>query len=188
MRFAASVLVLALVVGCAAAARAQELGGGRSATVRRGWNLGFGLGGGHISCDADNCTGVTEAGGGEIHVGWMYSPRLAFVGDAWSLVHRDDPLTLTHTITTLGAQYWLTPHIWVKGGVGGAHASFRWKGPLVAAQTRTESVPAIMAAVAYEFLVRQNFVMDVQLRTGTGTYSDEAQATNTAVQVGLTWF
>src|SRR5688572_27185016 len=47
----------------------------RAPAVRSGWNFGFGLGGGDISCEGA-CEGVTEAGSLDLHVGYMVRPRL----------------------------------------------------------------------------------------------------------------
>jgi opacity protein-like surface antigen len=190
MRLAVSLALASLAVTAAAApALAQSPGAAPAATARTGWNVGFGVGGGNLSCDGQGCDGVTEAGSGNLHVGYMSRPRLAAVFDLWGMAHTENQLTVAHTIGTVGLRYWLAPRLWLQGGVGGAHASFHYKGALVDVSNRTESVLGVMGAVGFELIDRPDFAIDIQLRGGTGFYRDnDAKAHNEALTVGFTWF
>jgi len=159
--------------------------------LREGVLVGFGVGGGHMSCESegDVCDGVVEAGGIDLHVGYMFTPRLAGVFEIWPMGHTEKDVTLTQVITTIGVQWFALPRLWLRAGVGEANARWRYDGLLIDVTDRTENVPAVMGAVGYELLVGQRFAMDLQLRGGTGFYDDQdAKASNVAVQVGFTWY
>jgi hypothetical protein len=158
--------------------------------ARDGILFGFGVGGGHMSCESseDVCDGVTEAGGIDLHLGYMLRPRIGLVFEIWPMGHTEDNVTITHVITTIGAQIFVLPRLWLKGGVGHARASWHYKNIIVVGD-ETENVPAIMGAVGYEVLVGRRFAMDVQLRGGTGFYEEQSgKASNVAVQLGFTWY
>src|SRR5687768_6614316 len=59
---------------------------------RAGVMVGFGVGGGHMSCESegDVCDGVVEAGGLDLHVGYMLRPRLGLVFEIWPMGHTED--------------------------------------------------------------------------------------------------
>lgn len=163
--------------------------------ARQGLMIGFGLGGGELSCEdvstsgSGPCDGVTEAGSIDAHLGIMLSPRLAIMGDIWAMGHTEDQLTVSQTITTAAAQLWLTPRLWIKGGIGVAHARFNYDGVIVEVESSSETVPAGMLAVGYELMHRPRFALDVQLKGGTGIYDEgDTQAHNAALSVGLNWF
>jgi len=160
---------------------------------RGGLLFGFGIGGGQMSCQSDQsdiCNATIDgAGSFDVHIGGMISPRLALMGDAWVMYHTENNVTITHAITTLAAQYWLAPRLWLKGGVGGAVARAHYRGVLLNISDRTDSVPGIMGAVGYELLVGRKFAMDVQLKGGTGFYKDnQVRAKNAALIVGFNWY
>ena len=175
------------------AANAQPAAPGGDAE-RKGFNFGFGIGAGNMSCESngDNeiCDGATEAGGAELHIGTMLRPRLALNGEIWVMGHSEDNVTITNAITTVGITYWLAPKLWVRGGVGGAVARWNYRGPLgLNLSDETESVPAVMGAIGYELKARPDFAIDIQLRGGTGFYKDEqAETHNAALGVGFTWY
>jgi len=159
--------------------------------VRDGVLFGFGIGGGQMSCESqgDTCNGVTEAGGIDLHVGYMLRPRLGIVGEIWPMYHTENLVTITHVITTVGVQWFAAPRLWLRAGVGNATAHFRYAGVLVNASTQTENVPAVMGAVGYEVMAGQRFAMDIQLRAGTGFYDDgDAKAHNVGAELGFTWY
>ena len=164
------------------------------AEVRQGFFVGFSVGAGNMSCETvgedEVCDGVTEAGGAALHLGTMLRPHLALSGEVWVMGHTEDYVTITNAITTIGIVYWLTPNLWIRGGVGGAVASWQYKGPLgLELGDETESVPAVMGAVGYELKSTPHFAIDIQLRGGTGYYEDEqAKTHNVALAVGFTWY
>jgi hypothetical protein len=178
-----------VVVAAAGRARAQPAAP-PSLPERQGLLIGFGLHAGNLSCtsEGDECDGVTEAGGLDFHIGAMVRPRLAVVGEIWPMAHTEDGVTITHVITTVGAQYWVARGLWLRGGIGGAHARFTYD-RFVVLSDETETVFAVMAAAGYEILASRRFALDLQLRAGTGFYQDRnINATNAGVAVGFTWY
>lgn len=196
----AALAVAAAVAGTSAAV-AQPYGqpyqppSSRPPEVRKGLTAGASLGLGELSCEDESstgtgpCDGVTEAGSLDGHLGVMLSPRLALMGDIWIMGHTENDLTVSQTISTIGAQLWLTPRLWIKGGLGIAHARFRFDGAFIDLESESETVPAGMLGVGYEVVHKPNFALDLSLRGGTGVYEDEqTRAHNVAVTLGLSWY
>lgn len=194
-------LALGLALAIPAAAQADPYGPsspnyiGPVQNQRRGLILGFGVGGGELSCEdiSENgdgpCEGVTEAGSIDFHVGGMLTPRLAILGDVWVMGHTEDNLTVSQTITTAAVQFWVLPRLWIKGGLGGAHARFTYDGLFVDVTDRSQTVPAAMIAAGFEILTKKNFALDVQLKAGTGLYKDEdTKAQNASLTIGFNWY
>lgn len=190
-RLACSILLaIPMIAFTTSAAMAEE--GASAFGNRDGFMLGFGINFGEISCAGAGCDDVTEAAGLDIHLGSMVSPRMGIDVEIWGMAHTEDNLTLTHTIATLGVQYWLLPRLWVKGGVGVAQAAWEYDG-LINVEDQTKRVPAIMGAVGYELMVGKRFALDVQLRGGVGFYGDaddgtDIEARNVGLGAGFTWF
>jgi hypothetical protein len=160
--------------------------------ARSGWHVGFGIGGGQMSCESVEgiCEAtLDEAGGVDVHVGKLLSPRFSLEGEIWAMFHSEDRVTVSHTITTFGARYWLAPRLWVKGGIGGAVARASYKGPLVRVSDETDTVPGIQVGVGYELMVGDSFALDLQGKAGTGFYDDDqVRAHNASLTVGFNWY
>lgn len=196
-------LTMTAAVGLAAlaagTARAQGQGPTGAATpdpyvappqeVRQGFNIGFGVGAGNLSCDGPDCDGVTGAGSLDFQVGTMLRPRLRLVGDIWGMAHTEDGFTVTQTLVTGGLQYWIIDRLWIAGGIGAAHATFRYSGPFVSYEDQTESVFGVTGGIGFEIISKPRFSLDIELRGGTGFYSNnDDTAHNEAVGVGFTWY
>jgi len=182
----------ALTAALAAAAPAAQAQDGRYYTAppppaRDGWNVGFGLGGGDLSCEGRGCDGVTEAGSFDVQVGSMLRPRLRVLGELWVMGHTEDNLTISQAILTGGLQYWIIERLWVRGGIGVASASARYDGAFVDLEDQTENVFAVAGGVGFEVVSRPTFAFDIQIRGGTGFY-DDVKARNAALVLGLTWY
>jgi len=186
-----------LVGGAIASAQPQpyEPPAYQPAKVRKGITLGASLGVGELSCEDESangsgpCDGVTEAGSIDGHVGIMLSPRLAIMGDVWAMGHSENDLTMSQTITTAAAQLWLTPRLWIKGGLGFAHARFSYDTGFVELESESDTVPAGIVGIGYELIHRPNFALDLALKAGTGIYrDDQTRAHNVAVTIGANWF
>lgn len=198
--FAAVISGLAFVCGAAhAQGYGQPRGPGQAPPpppeVRKGITLGVAIGGGELSCEDESlagngpCDGVTEAGSLDGHIGFMLNPKLAIVGDAWIMGHKDNDLTVSQTIVTGALQLWLGDRLWVKGGLGIAHARFEFDAGIVELRSRSESVPAGMLGVGFELLHKPQFALDVAFKAGTGIYEDDqTRAHNVAITVGANWF
>jgi hypothetical protein len=141
-------------------------------TTRRGLTFGIGLSVGSLVADCAECNSTFEAGGVHAHVGMMASPSLAIVGEVWTMVHSDAFLTVYQNLATVAVRAWLTPKLWIQGGLGAATAGYRWRF-IVDREDRTESSPGITAAIGYELRLKSNLALDLQLRGGTGFYDKD---------------
>jgi hypothetical protein len=177
-----------LVLAGASQASAQEEVIVVEEEQRDGLTIGVELGGGHMECDGVGCDGVTEAGGLSVNVGALITPNFAIMADAWMMGHREDRLTLTHGMATIGPQLWLGP-FWVRGGVGVARAAFNYDAGIVDIGDKTETVPAAMAAVGLEVIATKDFALDVRLRGGTGFFHDgDTEVRNLSLGLGANWY
>lgn len=140
---------------------------------RHGLTFGIGLSVGSLVADCTECSETFAAGGLDVHVGFMVTPRFAILGEAWTMAHQDGFLTVYQNIATIAARAWLTPKLWIQGGVGAATAGYRWRGFFIQREDRTESSPGITAAMGYELALKHDVVLDLQLRAGTGFYSKD---------------
>ena len=93
--------------------------------------VGFGLGLGGMNADhADlscpSCDYNPIAAGIDFHIGGMLSPRLALlleiqVNGQTLQDYGDGTQTLTQAAILGAAQFWVTPRVWLKGGLGVAN-------------------------------------------------------------------
>ncbi len=155
---------------------------------RAGFTIGVTLGPGNIGV-ADSSGDVVESFDGvamSLSIGGMLSPRLALVGDLWNITHMDydQDFRLQHGIITVALQYWLTPRLWAKGGIGRARYAV---GTIDYKQAQSDEVPAVMGAVGYELSHGRSFAFDAQLRFGVGSY-DEGDIHSGALVLGLNWY
>ena len=184
-------LVPLFLVAAAAAPAAAEPGRyyaeNPEASIRRGWNVGVGLGGGEISCSGPGCDDVTEAGSLNLQVGTMLRPRLRAVLDLWGMAHKEEDFTVNQTLLTGGLQIWVINRLWLRGGVGIATAGFNYDGDLADTDDERHSTVGLAGGIGFEILSRRSFALDLELRGGTGFYDDK-RAHNGAFNIGVTWY
>ena len=183
-------------------ANTQHPGGfhNRSGRLIFGANLGLGAmsdRGGDIECN--NCDYGTVAFQIAGHVGGFLTPRFALMaelqGNAQTLSSdrfSGDTTTLVQSALMLAGQYWLTPQLWIKGGIGFANLrvdrSYYGDG-IVDEQSVPENGGAIMGAVGYEILSAQRFSIDLQGRLLNASYKGiDNNVTAASVGVGINWF
>jgi hypothetical protein len=165
-----------------------------AANLRRGLTLGIGAGvGGMESSDGPiECADCADsvAGSFDAHIGFMVNPRLALMFEVWGAgqaLDSQSDVTIVQVLAMGAAQYWVTPRIWIKGGLGTAHLSERYGDSEVANEIDTGA--AVMGAVGAELISRPRFSMDLQLRGGSGTYEGiEDTITQASLQLGLSWY
>lgn len=170
-------------------------GGFHDRTGRLAFGGSLGLGGMHdegsgiTSCD--NCANA-PAFEGDLHIGGMITPRFALLFEAQAngrTVHSDlynGDTVMTQTAAMLAGQLWLTPQLWVKGGIGvsqiqldDAYGTYGQRGTGV----------ALMGAVGFELLSARFFAVDLQGRLIEGGYdslNDNITAAN--VGIGINWY
>jgi hypothetical protein len=194
------VLALVLVPGLAAAQGyynqpSRVPGGFHDRTGRLMWGGSIGLGGMH-----DNGSNITSCGNcnynplaveGDFHVGGMLGPRFALMFEAQGNaqpVHSDlynGDTFLTQSTAMIAGQYWLTPQLWIKGGLGFAHL----QADDSYFTSDLGSGGAIMGAVGFELLSARFFAVDLQGRIIEGAYhGTNDHVTSGTVGIGLNWY
>lgn len=177
-------------------AATQHPGGFHNRNGRLIFGLSFMLG--HMSDNEGEIAGdssvnySTLSGGVSGHIGGFVGPRLALMaevqGNAVTLATDGyDDITLVQTALMGAAQYWLTPQLWVKGGVGFANLSL--DDTYYNESSNIDNGLALMGAIGFELLSSQRFSVDLQGRIVDGGYDGIAQhITASSIAVGINWF
>jgi hypothetical protein len=147
---------------------------------------------GEISGDA-SVGYSTLAGGVSAHIGGFVGPRLALMaevqGNAVTLSSDfyEGDTVLVQSALMGAAQYWVTPQLWIKGGIG--FASLDLDNSDYYEETHIDSGMALMGAVGFELLSAQRFSVDLQGRLLAGSYDGiDQQVTSGSIGVGINWF
>jgi len=160
--------------------------------------FGFSVMLGHLSDSEGNIGGdssvsySTIAGGASAHIGGFIGPRLALMaevqGNAVTLsTDGFDDITLVQSALMGAAQYWITPQLWVKGGIG--FASLDLDDSYYNDSAHIDSGMALMGGVGFELLSSQRFSVDLQGRLLGGMYDGiDQQITSGSIGVGINWF
>ena len=221
MNLTKSLLVLAALLAAPAAASAQGYYGGgggggyyaqppvsqlpggfhnRQGRLAFGFSVGLGTmtdSFGDVTCSG--CDYSPLAGTISGHIGGFIGPRLALMADlqgAAQTVSYDgysgSTETLVQSALMVAAQYWVTPQLWIKGGVGFANLRVDYSAfgdGIVDASTQPENGIALMGAAGYELLSARYFSIDLQGRLLNGSYEGiDNQVTAATIGVGVNWF
>jgi hypothetical protein len=157
----------------------------------------LGLGGMHDSfgdIDCANCDSVAGQISG--YLGGMMNSRLALMGElqgnvqTLSVNNDGTDTSLVQSALMFAAQYWLTPQLWIKGGIGFANLQVQDADAFgVFAASRPENGTALMGAVGFELLSSQFFSVDLQGRLLSGFYDGiDDKVTALSIGVGLNWY
>ncbi|HET9990814.1 MAG TPA: hypothetical protein VFQ65_19925 [Kofleriaceae bacterium] len=203
-----SLLVLAIILAPAIAS-AQYYGGGpgyyngpdnhvpggfHNRTGRLAYGFSIGLGGMHDDGSGiTNCDNCANAPALELdfHIGGMLGPRFALMFEGQlnaRTVHSDvynGDTTLSQTAPMIAGQFWITPQLWVKGGLG--VAALQADSTYVTYDYGTGM--AVMGAVGFELMSARYFALDLQGRIIEGTYNsgnDHVTAAN--IGLGFNWY
>jgi hypothetical protein len=150
---------------------------------RRGFLIGFGLGGGEIaSTDCDGCESLAGFAF-DFSVGGMLNPNLAIMYDAFGVIRVEEGAALTNSVNTLAAQYWVTPIVWLKGGIGVSQIRLSDSEGTIAAEYGFGAT----AGVGVELIRSDTFALDASARLSHGTF-DGGGLSNLAVLVGFHWY
>jgi hypothetical protein len=173
----------------------QTPGGFHNRQGRLAWGFGIGIGGMHdagsniTSCG--NCDYNPAAIEFDAHVGGFLGPRFELMGEFQlngQTVHSDaynGDTVLSQNVLMIAAQYWLTPQLWLKGGIGFAHL----QADDSYFQYELSDGAAIMGGVGYEVMSARNFSVDLQGRLIQGSYDGlNDRVTSATVGVGLNWY
>jgi hypothetical protein len=160
--------------------------------------FGFSLGLGHMSDSEGKISGDSSTNYSTLsaevsaHIGGFVGPRLALMaevqGNALTLSSDGyDDITLIQSALMGAAQYWITPQLWIKGGIG--FASLDLDDSYYNDSAHIDSGMAIMGAVGFELLSSQRFSLDLQGRLLAGSYDGiDEQITAASIGVGINWF
>ncbi len=97
--------------------------------------------------------------------------------------------SLTQLTAMVAGQYWVTPQLWTKGGIGAAHLSFNTDDYYGSYEEPIDDGAAIMAGVGYEILSARRFALDVQGRVIVGGYDGiDERITAATIGLGFNWF
>ncbi|MGN6108938.1 MAG: hypothetical protein ACTHU0_27780 [Kofleriaceae bacterium] len=180
----------------------QLPGGFHNRQGRIAFGFSLGLGGmnddfGDIECSG--CDYSTLAGQLSVHLGGFIGPRLALMGEihgnAQTLSsdrYTGETDTLVQTALMIAGQYWVTPQLWVKGGVGFANLQVNrsyYGDGIIDESSVPENGLALMGAVGFELLSARNFSIDLQGRLINGSYdSIDNNITAGSIGIGINWF
>jgi hypothetical protein len=168
---------------------------------RRGFVIGFSLGGGsfEVNCESVGCTqffGIGdrrfEGGSFTFHIGGMVNETMAILFDAWGVAHSPNSRrTLTHNIGDIALRWFPHRLLWLQGGVGWANFNLHTD-DCTSTQDCTERVGdtgfALVGGVGLELVQGRHFVLDVALRVAAGGYGEGGSVNMTALQLGLNWY
>lgn len=172
----------------------QFPGGFHNRTGRLMFGFSLGVGGmsdkgGDIECT--NCSYGTVTGEVSGHIGGFLGPRFALMGEAQANVQTlatdgFDDTSLVQTALLLSGQYWLTPQLWIKGGIGFSNLQIQDSyGPLAP----PENGAAVMGAIGFELLSARYLSIDLQGRLINGAYKGtDNNITAGSIGIGINWF
>jgi hypothetical protein len=191
-------LAAAVLLGSSSKASAQYYGRPRyyapapayypPSSYRNGLVLGGSIGFGGLI--ADQCGDLCGSGLSlEGHIGGMLNPQAALMFDVWTVIHpipNTDGDT-TSTLYTGALQFWLTPILWLKGGIGLGNTQISSN----SVGTITDATAfAIMGGAGVELVQRGPFALDLQGRVGHTFFSnnDGGPITQYAFMIGFNWY
>lgn len=179
-------------------APSQTLPGGfhnRQGRLIFGGSLGLGGmtdRGGDIGCATCNHNPLTLGVAG--HIGGFVGPRTALMlelqANAQTIASNnfDEDIVLVQSAAMIAGQYWVTPQLWLKGGVGLATLTVEntyWRD----LEDRPQTGLSLLGAVGFELLSARNFSIDLQGRLIAGSYRGiDNQITSGTIGVGINWF
>jgi hypothetical protein len=163
---------------------------------RRGFTIGIGGSLGGMSSASDDLTECFDCdytpvmGAFDAHLGAMISPRLAIMGEVFvpaQVIDDEFADFLVQPMLFAALQYWVTPQLWLKGGLGVASLQISYSdgGP----NDELDTGGAVMGAVGFEVLQAPRFTVDINLRLTSTSYNgiDDQIATG-SVGIGANWY
>jgi hypothetical protein len=129
------------------------------------------------------------------HIGGMLSHNFALMLELQAnaeTVYEDSygSASLVQGVAMISGQYWISPRLWVKGGIGLSHLSFEYDDvDYGSASEPVDDGAALMAAVGYELISLRYFALDAQARFITAGYDGiDDRVDALTVGIGLSWF
>jgi len=130
------------------------------ASERKGFIFGVAVGGGGIKCDdCESMNGPASA----LYLGGMVTDKLAIVVDGSGILKTEDDVDLTSIVSGIAAQYWVSPRVWVKGGVGAGQL-----GVSSGKVSETSDLGlGFLGGAGVEIVQKKKFTLDLQVRFTT---------------------
>lgn len=163
-----SLMALALV----AVAEPREA----SAVDRKGFIAGLGVGGGKISCEGCDMSGPAVG----LHLGGMLKENVALVFDGSGVTKEEGGATFTSVVVGAALQYWASPRVWIKGGVGAGQLQFSGNGVTV----NSDAGLGFLGGLGIEALQKKRFTIDLQVRLSTAKIEGH-RVTNVFALIGF---
>lgn len=161
--------------------------------------FGFSLGvggmsdsGGDITCTGCDYNPLSAEVSG--HIGGFLTPRFALLGEVQGNIQTlsfgdniNTPDTqLVQSALMIAGQYWLTPQLWIKGGIGFADLRIQ---DSFGGESRPEGGMALMGAVGIELFSARYLAVDLQGRLLNGSYKGiDDNITAASVGIGINWY
>jgi hypothetical protein len=173
-------------------------GGFHNRMNRLAFGFSLGLGGmsdkgGDIECV--NCNYNPLAGEIAGHLGGFLNPRLALMAEVQANIQTISSDQFSDTTLVQGAlmgaaQYWVTPQLWIKGGLGFASLQVQESDAFgVFAESRPENGIALLGAIGYEVFSARNFSVDIEGRLLNGSYKGiDNNVSAGSIGVGINWY
>ncbi len=173
----------------------------RGGRILFGGSLGLGamsLNGEDVQCT--NCDYSTASFAAAGHIGGFVGPRLALMAEGQvngqtiaSDTFSGDTSVLTHAALMFAAQYWLTPQLWIKGGIGLSNLrverSYYGDGIIDEVAEVPENGLALLGAVGYELFSAPHFSIDLQGRLINGSYDrTDNNVSAASIGIGINWY
>jgi hypothetical protein len=118
----------------------------------------------------------------------MVNPRLSIQGELAThlqTLSANGDSTLQQGTFLVAAQYWVTPRLWLKGGMGISSLTLIDNG----FEDEIDQGGTFMAGIGYEIVHGGQFAMDLMLRTYLTDYADVDQGIEApSVALGINWY
>ncbi len=166
---------------------------------REGWNLGLSIGLGSMDSSANGgfqCSGCDvdpPTVGFDLHVGSMVMANLALQAEFWMqsrALDVDGTSSVRQNMLLLAGQYWVMPRLWLKAGVGFTSLSVSYFDGIQDRSDKIGDGAAFMASIGYELMHSRGFGLDLQFKTGMGSYqmNQHEQVTANTIALGANWY
>lgn len=97
--------------------------------------------------------------------------------------------SLVQSTAMIAGKYFVTPRLWLKGGIGLAHLSYSYEDAYGEFEEPVDDGAAVMAAVGYELLSTPSFGLDIQARVIMAGYDGiDDKITAATLGLGFNWY
>jgi hypothetical protein len=151
-----------------------------SAIERKGFIGGIAIGGGKITCsDCDSLNGPAIA----LHLGGMLTEKVALVFDGSGVGKDENSTQITSVLASAALQYWVSPKVWVKGGIGSGQLGVSGNG----LNETSDGGLGFLGAIGVEVVQKQRFAIDLQARFTTAKIEGD-RTNNLSALVGFNFY